>query len=111
VLFYYSHVFYIQLDKNHNKEILMLLFVVITGIFFFQTSKNLKQNILSLTTTGTSGAATLVGATLNIPQYQGLLTNPITGTGTINTVAKFTSSSAIGNSTSFNDNWLSISPP
>jgi Chaperone of endosialidase len=59
---------------------------------------NLKQNILSLTTTGTSGAATLVGATLNIPQYQGVLTNPITGTGTINTVAKFTSSSAIGNS-------------
>jgi hypothetical protein len=59
---------------------------------------NLKQNILSLTTTGTSGAATLVGATLNIPQYQSVLTNPITGTGTINTVAKFTSSSAIGNS-------------
>ena len=32
---------------------------------------NLKQNTLSLTTTGTSGAATLVGATLNIPQYSG----------------------------------------
>jgi hypothetical protein len=28
-----------------------------------------KQNNLTLTTTGTSGAATLVGATLNIPQY------------------------------------------
>jgi hypothetical protein len=31
---------------------------------------NSKQNSLILTTTGTSGAATLVGATLNIPQYQ-----------------------------------------
>ena len=30
-----------------------------------------KQNTLSLTTTGTSGAATLVGATLNIPNYAG----------------------------------------
>jgi hypothetical protein len=30
---------------------------------------NGKQNALTLTTTGTSGAATLVGATLNIPQY------------------------------------------
>ena len=29
------------------------------------------QNALSLTTTGTSGAATLVGSTLNIPQYSG----------------------------------------
>jgi hypothetical protein len=31
---------------------------------------NNKQNALTLTTTGTSGAATLVGSTLNIPQYQ-----------------------------------------
>jgi hypothetical protein len=31
---------------------------------------NAKQNALTLTTTGTSGVATLVGATLNIPQYQ-----------------------------------------
>lgn len=30
-----------------------------------------KQNNITLTTTGTSGAATLVGATLNIPQYSG----------------------------------------
>lgn len=32
---------------------------------------NNKQDALTLTTTGTSGAATLVGATLNIPQYSG----------------------------------------
>jgi hypothetical protein len=30
-----------------------------------------KQDALTLTTTGSSGAATLVGATLNIPQYSG----------------------------------------
>ena len=30
-----------------------------------------KQNTLTLTTTGTSGASTLTGATLNIPQYSG----------------------------------------
>jgi len=34
-----------------------------------QTALNAKQNTLLLTTTGTSGAATLVGSTLNIPQY------------------------------------------
>ena len=33
--------------------------------------RNGKQNNLILTTTGTSGAATLIGATLNIPQYPG----------------------------------------
>jgi hypothetical protein len=36
-----------------------------------QTALNLKQDTLTLTTTGSSGAATLVGATLNIPQYSG----------------------------------------
>jgi hypothetical protein len=49
-----------------------------------------KQDIISLTTTGTSGAATLVGTTLNIPQYIGTtytfstgLTNT-SGTVTVN---------------------------
>ena len=32
---------------------------------------NGKQNAITLTTTGTSGPATLVGSTLNIPQYTG----------------------------------------
>jgi hypothetical protein len=36
-----------------------------------QTQLNTKQSTLSLTTTGTSGAATLIGSTLNIPQYGG----------------------------------------
>lgn len=54
----------------------------------------------SLTTTGTSGAATYNSTTgvLNIPQYQAALTNPVTGTGTANTLAKFTGTSTIGNS-------------
>lgn len=57
---------------------------------------NNKQNAITLTTTGTSGAATLVGSTLNIPQYQSVITNPVTGTGTANYVARWTSSSVIG---------------
>ena len=56
---------------------------------------NGKQNAITLTTTGTSGAATLVGATLNIPIYQTALTNPVTGTGTTNYLAKFTGTSSI----------------
>jgi hypothetical protein len=48
-----------------------------------------KQGALTLTTTGTSGASTLLGNTLNIPQYQTVLTNPVTGTGTINEIAYF----------------------
>jgi hypothetical protein len=36
-----------------------------------QTQLNAKQGTLTLTTTGSSGAATLMGDTLNIPQYSG----------------------------------------
>jgi hypothetical protein len=36
-----------------------------------QSALNAKQNAITLTTTGTSGAATLTGDTLNIPQYSG----------------------------------------
>jgi hypothetical protein len=41
---------------------------------------NGKQGALTLTTTGTSGAATLVGNTLNVPQYAG-------GSGTVTSVS------------------------
>lgn len=40
---------------------------------------NTKQNAISLTTTGTTGAATFVSNILNIPQYQGQLTLTTTG--------------------------------
>jgi len=62
------------------------------------TTFNSKQATITLTTTGTSGAATFSANTLNIPQYQGVITNPVTGTGTTNYVPKFTSSTAISNS-------------
>jgi hypothetical protein len=62
------------------------------------TTFNSKQNTITLTTTGTSGAATLVGSTLNIPQYQALLTNPVTGTGTTNYLSKWSSTSVLTDS-------------
>lgn len=45
-----------------------------------QTALNAKQGTITLTTTGTSGAATLIGNTLNIPQYTA-------GTGTVTSVS------------------------
>ena len=46
-----------------------------------------KQNAITLTTTGNNGAATLVGATLNIPEYTlaglGGFSNPMTSLGDI----------------------------
>ena len=82
------------------------------------TTFNNKQNALTLTTTGTSGASTLVGSTLNIPQYQPQLSGTgfvkISGTtisydnssyalasaisGTTNYLPKFTGANTIGNS-------------
>jgi hypothetical protein len=56
-----------------------------------------KQNTLTLTTTGTSGAATLVGATLNIPQYAGgggTTTNALTLGNGLNT-GSFNGSAAV----------------
>ena len=58
----------------------------------------LKQDNITLTTTGTSGAATLVGSTLNIPQYQSVLTNPVTGTGTAGQVSYWTGTNTQGGS-------------
>jgi hypothetical protein len=53
-----------------------------------QTALNAKQGTLTLTTTGSSGAATLVGSTLNIPQYSG---NP----GTVTSIGLSTSTTGI----------------
>jgi hypothetical protein len=65
----------------------------------FNTFNN-KQATLSLTTTGTSGAATLVGATLNIPQYTDAYTGTVTSVAalTIGTTGTDLSSS-VANST------------
>jgi hypothetical protein len=63
-----------------------------------------KQDNITLTTTGTSGASTLVGSTLNIPQYSGAtnlsytasptngIVNSSTGTGATITLADATNS-------------------
>ena len=53
------------------------------------TTWNAKQNAITLTTTGTSGAATFIANTLNIPQYQAAgtyitsvgATGPVTSSG------------------------------
>lgn len=60
---------------------------------------------ISLTTTGTSGAATynILTGVLNIPQYQSVITNPVTGTGTANYVSRWTSSSQIGTGVLYDD--------
>lgn len=54
----------------------------------------LKQDTITLTTTGTSGASTLVGATLNIPQYSGATNLGYTPSPTNGTVTSSTGSSA-----------------
>lgn len=63
---------------------------------------NGKQNAITLTTTGSSGAATLIGSTLNIPQYGGgtvtsvaALTLGTTGTDLSSTVANGTTTPVI----------------
>ena len=76
---------------------------------------NAKQAALTLTTTGTSGAATLVGSTLNIPQYTGnpgtvtsiatsspITGGTITGSGTIGITQATTSTDGYLSSTDWN---------
>jgi hypothetical protein len=59
---------------------------------------NAKQSAITLTTTGSSGASTLVGATLNIPTYTLAGLGGVSGSGTTNYVSKWTGSTALGNS-------------
>jgi len=57
-----------------------------------QYTDALARASISLTTTGTTGSATYNSTTgvFNIPQYQGALTNPVTGTGTAEQVSFWT---------------------
>jgi hypothetical protein len=55
---------------------------------------NAKQNTITLTTTGTSGAATLVGSTLNIPNYA----DTDTGITSLNGLTALTQTFAVGTS-------------
>lgn len=68
---------------------------------------NNKQGTITLTTTGSSGAATFSANTLNIPNYTLAGLGGVSGSGTTNYVSKWTSSSALGNSQIF-DNGTSV---
>lgn len=64
-----------------------------------QTQINSKQNTITLTTTGTSGAATLIGNTLNIPNYTSAAN--VTGSAATGQMAFWTGASAIGGNANF----------
>jgi hypothetical protein len=79
-----------------SADLSVLMELTDTTLLNLTTRFATKQNNITLTTTGTSGASTLVGSTLNIPQYTGgsgtvtsvgsgygLLGGPITTTGTL----------------------------
>jgi hypothetical protein len=70
---------------------------------------NNKQSTITLTTTGSSGSATFVSNTLNVPTYTLAGLGGISGTGTTNYIPKFTSSSAIGNSSLYQSDTRSVS--
>jgi hypothetical protein len=53
-----------------------------------------KQNTITLTTSGTSGAATLIGATLNIPQYTDQFVGTVTSVGLTSSTSGVTISSS-----------------
>jgi hypothetical protein len=56
------------------------------------------QGALTLTTTGSSGVATLVSNTLNIPNYTLAGLGGVSGSGTTNYIPKFTGANSLGNS-------------
>ncbi len=64
---------------------------------------NGKQDAITLTTTGSSGASTLVGATLNVPEYTLAGLGGVSGSGTTNYLPKWTGSTALGNSLVYDD--------
>jgi len=63
-----------------SADLSVLMELTDTTLLNLTTRFAAKQNNITLTTTGTSGASTLVGSTLNIPQYTG-------GSGTVTSVA------------------------
>jgi len=73
------------------------------------TTFNSKQGAITLTTTGTSGAATLVGNTLNIPQYQaaGTYVTSVTGTSPIVSSGGTTPAISINQATTSTSGYLS----
>ena len=70
---------------------------------YVDTGLNTKQDTITLTTAGTSGPATLIGATLNIPQYSGGITSL---NGLTDQVQNFATPGTSGTA----PNWNSVSP-
>jgi hypothetical protein len=70
---------------------------------------NGKQNAITLTTTGTSGAATFVGTTLNIPQYQaaGTYVTSVTATSPLSSSGGITPDISISQATTSTNGYLS----
>jgi hypothetical protein len=64
-----------------SADLSVLMELTDTSLLNLTTRFATKQNNITLTTTGTSGAATLDGATLNIPQYSGGGTGTVTSVG------------------------------
>lgn len=73
------------------------------------TTFNSKMSSLTLTTTGTSGAATLVGSTLNIPQYLGTAVTSLGGqTGATQTFSTDTTGTDFAITSATNNHKFSI---
>jgi len=68
---------------------------------------NGKQGALTLTTTGSSGAATLVGNTLNIPQYGGSGVTSVTASAPLSSSGGSTPNITISQSSSTTNGYLS----
>jgi hypothetical protein len=64
-----------------SADLSVLMELTDTTLLNLTTRFATKQPNITLTTTGTSGAATLTGATLNIPQYSGGGTGTVTSVG------------------------------
>jgi len=64
-----------------SADLSVLMELTDTTLLNLTTRFATKQNNITLTTTGTSGASTLVGSTLNIPQYSGGGTGTVTSVG------------------------------
>ncbi len=89
--------------SNANTDTDKFLVLNASNIVNFRTGAEVLSDIggqgaLTLTTTGSSGASTLVGNTLNIPTYTLSGLGGISGSGSTGYLPKFTGTTSIGNS-------------
>jgi hypothetical protein len=89
--------------SNANTDTDKFLVLNASNVVNFRTGAEVLSDIggqgaLTLTTTGSSGASTLVGNTLNIPTYTLSGLGGISGSGSTGYLPKFTGTTSIGNS-------------